>query len=227
MQFPNAYAGVKKIFTAEILSLIAGVCLIIGSIVGVVVIALASAAASDPNAAASAVVSGLITLVFTLAASVLGIIALILTLVGLKRAGLDEDEFNKGFIFAVCALVLTVVSAIVSSIWGTTIADEIVSAVTRIMQMLVTLFVINGISNLADKLGETQIAAGSKKFYGFYAFLMCVSIVLGIVGPLVGIGSVASIATGIIAMVSSIAMFVAYIIYLVYLGKAKKMLARH
>ncbi len=57
MKFPNAYAGVKKLFTAEILSLIGVVALLIAAFAGIVTAGAAEAEAVGVGLASLGVVA--------------------------------------------------------------------------------------------------------------------------------------------------------------------------
>ncbi len=134
MKYPNAYQGVKKIFTAEILSLIGSVCMIVVAIFAIV--SLASIAASSGD---GLLVGGAGALVFGIAGFVLMLISLILLMVGTKRASKDEGLFNKAFLFILFSLILTFVASIVSSTTGaTSIWDNLVLTISNIFSMIAT-----------------------------------------------------------------------------------------
>ena len=220
MTFPNAYEGVKKIFTAQILEIIASVVAVAAGIAAAVFIA-----AANSDAAGAAIGSGTGMLVFGLGASVLGIIALILTLVGLKRAGIDEDSFRQGFITAIIVLALKIAYGILSSVAGTTIFDDMVLGIANILEVGVTMYVIRGIGNLAEQLGDYDMTKKGNNLFLVYAIILVISTILRFVGSIVSANSVAAIVAAVIAIIAGIGSVVAYIIYLVYLSQAKKMLS--
>nr|WP_316626779.1 hypothetical protein [uncultured Ruminococcus sp.] len=87
MTFPNGADGVKKIFTAEILGLIASVCFFITAILTITTVAAAVGASGGSDAAAvGAVASGAGVVVLSLGGLVLSIISFILSLVGINKA---------------------------------------------------------------------------------------------------------------------------------------------
>lgn len=228
MRFPNAFAGVKKIFTAEILEIIAAVCGVASFIALIVAVAGAAGASAEFDGAAGALIGGgLGFIVLGLGTAVLSIIATILTLVGLKKAGKDDANFNQGFVFAVLVLILTFASGVLSAIFGSAKAyDDIVTAVANFMKIFVTLYVIKGISSLADQLGDDRMVNKGRNIYIFYVILMFVSLALRIISPFLNGVSAISAGAGTLAIISGVASFIAYIVYLVYLGQAKKMLQR-
>ena len=70
MKFPNAANGVKKLFTAQVLSLIAAIATIIG-----LALLIITAASAEANVEGGAIAAGLGTIVLMGAASVLILIA--------------------------------------------------------------------------------------------------------------------------------------------------------
>ena len=179
MKFANAYQGVKKIFTAEILSLIGAVCLIIFAALGVV--AIAAVAAMGGSAEDVAVVSGIGAGIFGLAGGILSLIALILTLVGTKRASNDEPAFGHAFSFIICALILTLASTILSSIWATGIWDNACTTVASIFSLFAIIYIIHGVQNLAEQLSRPDMVAKGntylKLLIAFYVIQIIVRLI--------------------------------------------------
>lgn len=225
MRFPKAYQGVKKIFTAEILSLIGAVCALVAAIITAVIIV------SIVNQSGSSVgygIEGVGLIVLAIASGVLPVIGYIMKLVGMKQAGNDEPRFNQAFIIAIFALILTVLSSVFSSMnVGGGIADNIVNIFIKLADIFITVFIIGGIQNLAVRIGrEDLVDLGSK-------LLMTIIIVyvLAILGNLVpvffGQNDQSQAFVGILGIFVAILDIAAYIIFLVYLGKAKKALAEN
>ena len=95
-----------------------------------------------------------------IAALVLSIIAFIFKLIGIKRAGRDEERFNTAFIFAIFSLVLTVVTYIITSITGTTtIWDDLIKTIATLFELFVTIYIVNGIQAFGKKLGHDELVA--------------------------------------------------------------------
>ena len=100
--FTNACEGVKKIYKAEILSLIATVLLLIGSVISVFGIQAGENTSSGEGLLVS---GGLIVIV----AAVLLIIAAIMNIIGVSRASKDEAAFKNALIallFGIAANIL-------------------------------------------------------------------------------------------------------------------------
>lgn len=220
MTFPNGYQGVKKIFTAEILDLIATICLIVGAIMALVLVASAGA-----ESVSGAAVGGLGTTIFMGAAFVLIIIAYIFKMIGMKRAGRDEERFNTAFIFAIFALILTVVGSVIQSITGTTtIWDDLIKTIATLFELFVTLYIVNGIQALAQKLNHDELVAKGQTYYILFIILYILRLIASVLPVFFGVSATAVMISGIMVLVAAVLSLVVYIVYLSLLSKAKKML---
>ena len=216
MRFPNAAAGVKKIFTSEILSLIAGLLSVIAAIGGVVLAAAATSADNSSDAAAAAGLAGLgIFAVFGIGAAILLVIAFILKLVGINKAKVDEPAFKTAMIFVLVGIVATLIGGFINNDTVKSIFDIISS----VASLCVTLYIIQGIKNLADQLNDGAVSAKGSKIFMLIACIYCIRILASIISLF------APTVAGILELVGAIVSIVQYIIFLTYLSQAKKMLA--
>ena len=219
MTFKNALQGVKKLFTAEILNLIAIACALVAAVIGLLAVS-ATVAGSEGGAVAS----GVGTIVFLAASVVLPIIAFIMHLVGLRQAGKDEDYFQTAFIYAIFALVIRVISGVFTLLnVGNGIADNIAITFSRICEIIVFVLVVYGITNLADRLHKSGILGTASKLITLYIITYGIAIIADLI-VIFFPGETSLTIGGIMGIISAICSLVAYIIYLVYLGKAKAML---
>ena len=200
MTFPNAYHGVKKIFTAQILKIIEGVCVFIAGVAGLIAIAGtvvgAAAEASAEEVPASLegtlVTFGIIGLVFIVAGGVLSVVSK------------DEDAFQLGFMFACFAMIIKFVSILFSLLnVGGGIADNIADTVGRICDIVIMISVLNGVSNLAERLHNEKLAELAGKLMNTLIVIIGLSAVATVIPAKQNVGT---------------------IIYLVFLGKGMKML---
>ena len=220
MTFPNAFKGVKKIFTSELLGLIGGICAFITAI-----LALVAVVSIGTESEGGFIAGGVGGAVFGVAAAVLVLIGYILKLVGMKQAGHDEDRFRQAFWIAICALVLNVVSSIFRSMnVGGGIADNIVDLFVKVASIFITVFIISGIQNLADKLGKPEIGDSGHKLLTVIVIVYILSMIVTLIPIFFGSNPATSTISGILGIVAVLLDIIAYIIFLVYLGKAKKML---
>ena len=222
MKFPNAYQGVKKIFTAEILSLIGAACMIIFAVFGVVALAGMATASGD-----TALTGGIGLAVFGLAGGILSLIGLLFLMIGTKRAAQDEPIFNQAYMYILCSLILTVASIVISSIWIYGTWDNMSTTIANILAMIATIFIISGVQNLAKQLNRPDMVAAGNTYMILLIVVYAVQIIVRIIPVFFGANAAASRVVGILSLAAEIASLIVYILYLVFLGKAKKMLAEN
>jgi len=222
MKFPNAYQGVKKIFTAEILSLIGAACMIIFAVFGVVALAGMAAASGD-----TVLTGGVGLAVFGLAGGILSLIGMLFLMIGTKRAAQDEPIFNQAYMYILCSLILTLASLIISSIWPYGTWDNMSTTVANILAMIATIFIISGVQNLAKQLNRPDMVAAGNTYMILLIVVYAVQIIVRIIPVFFGANAAASRVVGILSLAAEIASLIVYILYLVFLGKAKKMLAEN
>ncbi|MBQ6369118.1 MAG: hypothetical protein IKG67_00450 [Parasporobacterium sp.] len=233
MTFPNAYHGVKKIFTAQILKIIEGVCVFIAGVAGLIAIAGtvvgAAAEASAEEVPASLegtlVTFGIIGLVFIVAGGVLSVVSYIMNIVGLRQAGKDEDAFQLGFMFACFAMIIKFVSILFSLLnVGGGIADNIADTVGRICDIVIMISVLNGVANLAERLHNEKLAELAGKLMNTLIVIIGLSAVATVIPAFFGVNEVFMNISSIMNMVAGGLAIIGTIIYLVFLGKGMKML---
>ena len=204
MTFPNALAGIKKIFTAEILAIAGTVLAGIGG-----VMLAAAAVTGNPVEAGFGAIFAAIGLVVI-------IVSYIMNLVGLYQAGKDERKyFRTAFILSIAALVLSIVGGIAQS----AAAKEMMvfGLITDIINIVVAVLVISGIMLLADKCLNEKVKKMGKNILIMWVIIYAIALVLKLIPSQTS-------AAAVLAGVSAILLIVVYIIYLVYLSRAIKML---
>lgn len=215
MKFPNAAKGISKIFTSEILALIAAIATGVASILAAVMYA-----SAKTNSTAGAAASGIGMLVLGLGASVLLVIALILKIVGVVQTSKDEDSFKMIIYLTIFTLIVAVVAAIFSRV---TFLNNIANAVSAIGGFVTTLLIILGIGNLGVQVGNDEVIDKCSSQFklilgiGIVALLARFFCIFLPTIPAQGI----VIALAVVALVLSV---IQYILYLSLLSKAKKML---
>ena len=218
MRFPNAFEGVKKIFTAEILSLIARVCVLVAAIGGLA--AVGAVAVADSVDGDSVITVGLagagLAGIFGVAAGVIAIIAFILQIVGINKAKADEPAFKTAMIFILVAIAASGVGSIFS---GNETLQSIAQIVTDVAGLCVTLYIIQGIKSLADRLNNGAVSAKGNQIF------LLIAVMYGVVLLANLIGLFAPMISGVLAIVAAVVGIVQYFFFLSYLSQAKKMLA--
>ena len=216
MKFQNAATGVKRIFTAEILKLVAAIVTIIALIMTVITVAAANA-----NSQGGTIAAGVGTVVLIAAASILALIGGIMALVGIINASKDEGAFKTALILLIISLIAAVVGGIFS---GNSTLYSICQIVQNLMSIFVTVFVIKGITNLAVKIGNDEVAQQGKRLLTIIVVFYALSLIANILVLVFG-GMFASVLGGVIAIVALVLNIIAYIVYLSLLSKGKNMLA--
>lgn len=216
MKFPNAAKGVKRIFTAEILSLIAALASIVAIGMGVITVA-----AQKTDAGSVEVAAGVGTVILFSAAAVIALISAIMALVGIINASKDEGAFKAALI----AILVYAIAAIVAAIFSqNSTVQTICQIVQKLMDIVVTVFVIKGVSNLAVKVGNSNVAQQGNRLMAIIVIIYLLSLVASILVVVFG-GMFASVTAGIIAIAALVLSVIGYIVYLSLLSKGKKMLA--
>lgn len=243
MTYPNAHAGVKKVYSAHILYLIAVVLILAGVIwfafsakmitsEGVDLSAL-EALQDDPQNALNVVGP---TAVPMLAGIVILIVAFIMHLVGLSKAGKDEGAFKAAFWVMIVWLILSVVLAFIFPAnsegasaqslsinigVGTSSVSSVVGLIACFIAMLLT---VKGVMNLAGKLNRADMISRGKTL----TLLLVIEFVLNAVVSVFGFLNTSDAVTAVVGYVSYASTLFAIIVFFVmlgYLGSAKKMLA--
>ena len=204
MSFPNALKGIKKMFTSELLALISTICM-----------GVTGAMLTKPDAPAAAVIVGL-------AASIVMIISFVLEFVGLANASKDDPFFKKGFIATIAGIAL---SALSSSFSENTFLASLFSTLSSIASLLVTLLVVRGIMNIAEKIGDENMINRGKNIFKMVAALYIIAIVIELIQTFVGKNQTMTTIAGVLAIAAAVISIIQYIVYLKYLNAAKKMLA--
>jgi hypothetical protein len=217
MRFPNAFSGVKKIWLAEILMLLAAVI----GIVMIFVIAGNSILVDDVvvfnEGAAGTSVS-----ILGIASAVIALVAFVLNLVGLIIARKDDS----GFRIALLVTVLGIIASAVSAIWSTNAGlVKWMDTLTTIFSMFASYYVLTGIANLADQIPDAATKALALKSRTLVEGSFCLTVIFKLIINIFNIQNGSTIYT-ILAVVATLLELVSYILYLRALSKGKKMLAR-
>ena len=219
MRFPNAHNGVKKIFTAEILSLIGTVTLIIAAI-----LALATGAMVETGTADAAVnaTMGMAAgfAIFGLVGSILILVAFIMNLVGILSARKDEGLFSTALAFTIIGIAVSVLAGIFSK---NELFGDFAQIITTFAEMMVAYYVVQGIMNLAVRLQNTEMYERGNQVRKYLMIAYCVPIIIHFISTILSMNTDSVLAEGL-ALFASVVTLVVYVIYLGYLSKAKKML---
>lgn len=214
MRFPNAYSGVSRIHTAQVLSVIVAV-------IALVVTVMSTGLDGDSigsNSGTAAFIGAVAIL--GLAIAVLSIIALVMTISGINRASRDEPAFK----LALAAVIVNiVVAAVGAAIKDNQTVSHLISVVNSVAQMLAAFFVVRGIMNLADQLSDGEMVADGRRTLTLILIAFAVSAAFSVVGNFFFSEATTPVAS-ILLIASAVLSVVQYVVYLTYLSKAKRML---
>ena len=217
--YPNAYNGIKKIYTAEILSVITSVIAIIASIS--LIVGLNGADKGDiTDGIAAAFVGGGALLIIS---AIIAIVAFILNVVGISKASTDEPIFKKAMMW----LIISIVGSIVSGFFQEGSALQLIfNLVYQVGNILVTLFVIDGITSLGSKLGKTSLVNKGKSLKSMILVFYVISLILTIIEGFLTNNDTTVVIGGVHGIIALIVLIIAFFMYLSLLSKAKKALAQ-
>ncbi len=236
MKYPNAFKGVSRIYSAELLKILAEVL----SIVVVIIVAVAAVGLGgsvengaldnfNPDNANAAAIGGttIITLLLSIAAGVISIIAFILNIVGVSNASKDEDKFKSALVLLLFGLIFSSVGSIIAS-WNQPLSTAFTTA-RDVCEAISIFMILDGIRNLADNIGDTSTSSLAQKtikiIIGVYAIIILAEIIGLILGLIPAAATAAAVIVSVLGIIASVLDIIAYFIYLRTLAKAKKMLA--
>lgn len=217
MKFPNTFKGIKKIWIAEMLMLLAAVL----SIVLVFVIAGNSVVIDDAVVVNTEAVKTP-TAIIGIGAAVIMLVAFLLNLIGIINCRKDD----KNFINALFATLLGVVCGVVNAIWGES-NPRLGSWMEFVMVMescYASYYVLTGVSNLSesypDEATKKLVDKSRNWLLGSFSLSAGLKLIVDIFNIQDGTPKT------IMAIVAVLAEIISYIIYLMALNKSKKMLAK-
>lgn len=213
MMFPNAYKGVKKLFTAEILGLIGTIALVIAAFAALVTVGAVEAEEEAVGMASLGVAA-----FFGLAGGIIAIIAFIIEIIGLNAGGKDEQNFKTALSFAVAGIVVQALASFVSA----ELVQKFANTFVPVAKVMLIYYVVEAIRSLAKKMGDSAMVQKGKSVITIVYVTFGVQILAEVLGQFVVTGKAAEV----IELVGYVLAIAQFIVYLSYLSKAKKMLAR-
>ncbi len=219
MPYSNAYKGVKKIFSAQIISLIGTAVLLLFSIISIFVLA----AVNNGSSVSSPGPGSVLNLLIPVCSGVLVLVCFILELIGVIQAKADEPSFIKALIFLIVSFVLNLLSIVFPN---NSIVRNIFSVISTAVGFAATLFIVRSIQVLARKLARDDVERNGRVFIRLFLISTILVLVTGILLIFAAAvsNSVLTSITNYVAPLSGILTIVASIVYLVFLRRAVRML---
>ena len=214
--YPNAANGVKKIFIAEILALVA---VILGAAANIADVFLSKAAGEDEGTSAVVTILGL-------SMGVIALVSFFLNMAGVNEASRDETAFKNAFAAIIAGIAFTLANGFFN-VSNNIFIESIFEITIDIASLTATLFIIIGIRNLAGSLKDEKMEKKGGTLLNI-VFIFSALVILDKAVLLIyqnqADTTVVAVA-GLFAIVAVILAVIKYFLYLSYLAKANKMLA--
>ncbi len=161
MRFPNACKGLKKIFFAELISLIA----LVPYAVSLVLVQFLPEEINKNNA--EILPAEVVVTILSILSLVMMTVAYVLNVIGYVTASKDNESFKKAMLLTIAGMVLTVVSGIMENANGNPILTNTFDSMENILDLLITLMTISGIVTLSVTYGDLRIVESGKALFKF------------------------------------------------------------
>ena len=213
MKFENAKKGIKRVYNAEILSIIAAII----AIVAAVLLLVLGKAAKEGKAN----ITDVISLISLIAAGIIGIVSDFLNIAGILAASKDSEDFKNALYTLIVGIVASILSTALAS-KASSISNAL-SVTENICELLVAYYVINGCTNIAHQLGKADVEETGKKTMKLFLTVWIISIVVQALGKVLARLSQESLVMSIISSLLAIAALVLGLIcYIIYLKLLRK-----
>lgn len=222
MNYPNAYVGVKRLFSARILSLIGGVAMFISLTFALVLKAFPENITKGEAAAGGGL--AVLALTFMFIACIVLVISFILGMTGLSRGSVDEPLFRTALFAMLANIVIVGFSSMFTSMQNPFMAS-VMDSLSTIADLITFIYTIQGIRSLASKLDDKDMDERGNTIFKVLLCVVIIELIANIVVAIFHGVQAAAVVAGIIAVIGTVLTLVEYILVLVYLAKAKKMLA--
>jgi len=227
MRFPNAFKGIKKIWVAEILMLIAAILgiallIIVSNNVAMTteVAALGDTVAVSNSVTVNEAIAAPVT-ILTIGMGVIALIAFILNLIGLLGARRDDDNFR----IALFVTIIGIAASIVTSVWSNNeIVKKWMDVVNTLCSLFASYFVLTGIASLAEQYPDHATKAFALKSRTWLEGSFCLSVILKFIINIFNIQNETVVL--IMSIVALLVEIISYILYLRALNRGKAMLAK-
>lgn len=161
MRFPNACKGLKKIFFAELISLIA----LVPYAVSLVLVQFLPEEINKNNA--EILPAEVVVTILSILSLVMMTVAYVLNIIGYVTASKDNESFKKAMLLTIAGMVLTVVSGIMENANGNPILTNTFDSMENILDLLITLMTISGIVTLSVTYGDLRMVESGKALFKF------------------------------------------------------------
>jgi len=218
MRFPNACKGLKKIFYAELISLIA----LVPYAVSMVLIQFLPEEINENNA--EMLPAEVVVTILSLVSLVLMTVAYVLNIIGYVNASKDNESFKKAMLLTIAGLVLTVVSGIMENVNASPILTNTFDSMEQILDLLITLTTISGIVTLSVTYGDLRMVESGKALFKFLFAIYLPTLIAYVFVYMLRNTRSAAILAVTVTLISFVLNAVYSLLYLRYLYRAVNML---
>ena len=218
MRYPNAAKGIKKIYLAEILGILA---LVLAIVIAIMVAGNQVDTSISGEVAALALQAANVGTPFVIlgvAMMLLMLVSYFMNLSGIINASKDEEGFKRALWALLASIAFGVVAAILENS-NAKVANWL-KVPSTLFELVVTIYVLEGIGNLARNLGKNDIAELSKQCR---TWMMCALVLSAAAEVLVAVQAAESTFKTTSGIAASLLGIVAYVVYLRVLNKARLM----
>ena len=218
MRYPNAAKGIKKIYLAEILGILALVLAIVMAIMVAGSHVDTSISGEEAAQALQAANVGTPFVILGVAMMLLMLVSYFMNLSGVINASKDDEGFKRALWALLASIAFGVVAAILEN--SNAKVASWLKVPSTLFELVVTIYVLEGIGNLARNLGKNDIADLSKQCR---TWMMCALVLSAAAEVFVAFQAEESTLKTTSGVAASLLGIVAYVVYLRVLNKARLM----
>ena len=218
MRYPNAAKGIKKIYLAEILGILAVLLAIVMMIMVAGSHVDTSIGGEEAAQALQAANVGTPFVILGVAMMLLMLVSYFMNLSGIINASKDEEGFKRALWALLASIAFGVVAAILEK--SNAKVASWLKVPSTLFELVVTIYVLEGIGNLARNLGKNDIADLSKQCR---TWMMCSLILSAAAEMFVALGTTGSALSTTSGIAAGLLQIVAYVVYRRVLNKARLM----
>ena len=218
MRYPNAAKGIRKIWIAEILGIVAAV-------LAIVLVFMVAANNIDTSISGEEAVQAFEAAKITgpvvalgICMSLIMVVSYILNLIGISNAAKDEEGFKRALWVLLASMAFGIVAAILQN--SNPRVSNWLEVPSTLFELVVTIYVLEGIGNLARNLGKNDIVDLSKQCK---TWLLCALVLSAAAQAFVALGTEGSVLNTTSGVAAALLQIVAYVVYLRVLNKARQM----
>lgn len=215
MKFPNAYNGVKKIYLAEVVQILAAVMGI-----SLIVVLVANNVTLGAEEMSLENMPEILTPVFGIGAACFALIAFILNLFGVMSARKDDNNFKMAFFAILTGIVCSIAGAVFNSNES---LKHWMEAGGTLGSLFASYFVLSGIASLAGKYPDNTMMSLALKARARLAGTFGATVILQAIVSLFRIPNYTVLST--LCVIIPLMQLVSYMLYMMTLARCKKMLA--